>query len=115
MNIQHNIEHNKCMKEKIKIIFVILVVFFGSAFSIMSFDEDVAVGDLFEKIYDISQGDKDSKIIEWGYTIGMACGIIIFFNNFGRNNRDEPTPIELKMKEYEDEISEYMEEKKQEK
>lgn len=114
MNINEISSHTSCMKEKIKIILVVLIVFFGSAFSIMSFDEDVSVGDLFEKMYDISKADEDSKVVEWGYTIGVTTGIIMFFNNFGRNNSDEPTPIELKMKENEEEVLEFKEEEREE-
>ena len=84
------------MKEKIKTIFISVIVYFGAAFAIMSFNEDVAVGDLFERIYEIFHISGENKLIEIGYTIGISSGIIIFFNNFGRNTKNEPTPIELK-------------------
>ena len=46
------------MKDRAKVVFVSLIIFFGTAFAIMSFNEDVAVQGLFEKIYMMITGTK---------------------------------------------------------
>ena len=103
------------MKEKILTLIVSLIVLFGSAFAIMSFNEDVAVESLFQKLYILINGKEHEGfgIIECTYGIGVALGITIFFNHFGRKNSDEPTPIELKMQQYDDDIEEYVNKNKQ--
>lgn len=101
------------LKETIKMIFVAMIVFFGTAFAIMSFNEDVGVGDLFEKIYLIITGTEHRGlgVLEMAYGIGMALGITMFYNRLTnkKNRQNEPTPIEIKMKQYEDDINDYIE------
>lgn len=98
------------MRDKIKVFFVSVIVLFGSAFAIMSFNEDVAVHDLFEKIYQIILGEqeKSNGMLEFGYAVGVSAGIILFFNHFGNKKiRNDPTPLEIKMWQYQQDVSEY--------
>ena len=45
-------------------------------------------------------------MIELTYSIGLSLGIIIFYNHFGKIKiTKDPTPIEVEMKTYEDEIN----------
>ena len=100
------------IKEKTKTTLVALIVFFGTAFAIMSFNEDVAVGALFDKLYVMvtGTGHKGVGVLEMSYGIGMALGITVFFNRLTtrQNRMMEPTPIEIKMKQYEDDINDYL-------
>lgn len=98
------------MLEKIKITLVCIIVFIGAAFAIMTFNEDVSVGELFEKLYMIIDGESDIgiQVLQVTYSIGIAVGITVFYNHFGsRKSEGEPTPIELKMKQYEEDVNEY--------
>lgn len=98
------------MFEKIKITLVCIIVFIGAAFAIMTFNEDVSVGELFEKLYMIIDGESDIgiQVLQVTYSIGIAVGITVFYNHFGsRKSEGEPTPIELKMKQYEEDVNEY--------
>lgn len=100
------------MVEKIKVLFISLVVLFGAAFAIMSFNEDVAVSDLFDKIYQIILGrqGKSNGILEFTYALGVSIGIIVFFNHFGNKKiKDDPTPLQIKMWQYQQDITEYEE------
>lgn len=100
------------MVEKIKVSFVSLIVLFGSAFAIMSFNEDVAVSDLFGRIYTIVLGKQESSngILEFTYALGVALGILIFFNHFGNKKiSGDPTPLEIKMWQYEQDVVEFEE------
>lgn len=92
----------------LKTLFVCLVCFFGAAFAIMTFNNDVSVGDVFKEIYKLAIGQESDgfTILELSYSIGLALGITVFFNHFSvwRLNTD-PTPLEVEMRLYEDNIS----------
>lgn len=91
-----------------KVVFVSLAVFFGGAFSIMTFNQDVNVMDVFEMLYKASGYGKNPAIpiLEIGYSIGLPVGIIVFFNHFStlRINND-PTPLEVQMRTYEKDVN----------
>ncbi len=45
-------------------------------------------------------------LIDLPYSIGLAAGIIVFFNHFsGKKLTDDPTPIEVEMSVYEKEVA----------
>ena len=96
--------------ENLKLIFICFIVFFGAGFAIMTFNEDVSVTELFEKINMlVGETEIGLKTIQLTYGLGMAIGITTFYNHFGKKRKkNEPTPIELKMKQYENDIKEYM-------
>jgi stage V sporulation protein AA len=106
------IERKRQVKEKrwltcLKVGFVSLTVFTGAAFTIMTYDQDVDVTGVFAKIYSIMTGEipKQPGILEAGYAIGVAVGILIFFNPFtSSRKRKEPSPIEIEMEKYESDI-----------
>lgn len=90
----------------LKGILIGMVVLFGSGFAIMTFNNDVGIPELFERIYGLFPGSNpESHILELCYSIGLMTGIIIFYNHFGgaRFDRD-PTPIEVQMRNYEMDI-----------
>ena len=74
----------------------------------MTFNNDVSVTDVFSEIYRLVMGYESGgfSILEISYSIGLAVGIIVFFNHFAsvKLNTD-PTPLEVEMRLYEDNIS----------
>lgn len=92
----------------IKTVFVCAVCFFGAAFAIMTFNNDVSVTDVFSEIYKLVMGYESGgfTVLEASYSVGLAVGIIGFFNHFAsvKLNTD-PTPLEVEMRLYEDNIS----------
>ena len=91
----------------IKTVFVAAVTFFGAAFSIMAFNNDVDVTKLIGQIYELVTGQETSgfTILEITYSVGVAAGILIFFNHFGRKRFTvDPTPMEIQMRLYENDI-----------
>ena len=91
----------------LKTAFVAAVTFFGAAFSIMAFNNDVDVTRLFSQVYELVTGTKEQgfTILELSYSIGLVAGILIFFNHFGKKRfSEDPTPIEVQMRTYEAEI-----------
>nr|WP_296958587.1 stage V sporulation protein AA [uncultured Mediterraneibacter sp.] len=91
----------------IKTIFVAAVIFCGAAFSIMAFNNDVSVTKLFGQIYQMVMGKESNgfTVLEVTYSMGMAIGILIFFNHFGKKRFTvDPTPMEVQMRLYENDI-----------
>ncbi len=86
---------------------VVVVSFFGAAFSIMTFHNDVDVTKLFAQIYQLFTGTSSDgfTILELTYSIGLIIGILVFFNHFGKKRfTADPTPIEVEMRLYENDI-----------
>lgn len=91
----------------IKTVFVSLLTFTGSAFAIMAFNNDASVSKLFSQIYEFVAGTKSDgfTIMEVSYSIGIAIGILVFFNHFGKKKFTvDPTPLEVQMRVYENDI-----------
>lgn len=94
--------------ELCKAFFVGLATFFGAAFSIMTFNNDVDVGKLFAQIYTQVTGMSSSHftILEISYSIGVGLGVLFFFNHFGHMKiTSDPTPMQMQMRIYEDEVN----------
>lgn len=95
--------------EYIKAAFVCFVSFIGSAFTIMTFNTDVGVADIFDKIYLWFMGaDKAGQpsILELSYCIGLPIGIMVFFNHFNKRKLVmDPTPIHVEMRNYEKQVN----------
>lgn len=89
-----------------KVIMVGLITFFGSVFAIMTYNEDVGTTGVFEKIAAImGTGQEGINVMAVAYGIGIAIGIIIFFNHFGRKKlTNDPTPMEVEMEKYEADV-----------
>ncbi len=86
---------------------VVLISFIGSAFSIMAFNNDVDVTKMFGQIYELITGTKSSgfTILELTYSLGIIIGILIFFNHFGKKRFSvDPTPMEVEMRLYENDL-----------
>lgn len=91
-----------------KILFVSLISFFGGAFSIMAFHNDIGISELFADIYETVTGEVSNgyTVLEIFYSIGLAIGIIIFFNHIGKRRiTKDPTPIEVAMRKYEQDVN----------
>lgn len=92
----------------IKTAFVALAVFFGSAFTIVSFNKDAGVSEIFPLIYRLTEGAERTGPgeLEIGYSLGLPLGIILFFNHFLRKKIDsDPTPLQVQMRQYEKDVN----------
>lgn len=86
---------------------VVMITFLGSAFSIMAFNNDVDVGKLFGQVYEQLTGMPSNgfTLLEVCYSIGLIVGILVFFNHFaGKRFSVDPTPMEVEMRLYENDI-----------
>ena len=89
--------------EKMKLIVISVIVFFGSAFTIMTFHNDIGIESVFDRFYVQLTGENKPMVseLEISYSIGLAIGIIVFFNHFSKKElSNDPTPIEVEMKKY---------------
>ena len=91
-----------------KIVFIALILFSGASTSIMSFHSDAQIPKIFQNYYYIFFGEYNDMplILAIPYTIGLAIGIILFFNHFSKIYvTKDPTPIEIEMTTYEKETN----------
>lgn len=90
-----------------KVAAVSAITFLGAAFSIMSFNNDVTLTKMFGQVYELVMGRKADgfTLLELTYCIGLVIGILVFFNHFGQKRFSvDPTPMEVEMRLYENDI-----------
>lgn len=94
-----------------KTVLVSAIVFFGAAFTIMTFNEDVNVSGVFDKVYQLVMGRvrTEGSLLEIGYATGLPIGILVFYNHFKRRDiKNDPTPIQVEMRTYEEQMNKAM-------
>src|SRR5699024_7573336 len=94
--------------EWVRTLFISIIIFFGAAFAIMTFNNDVGVSDVFQKIYQLVTGAESNGFtaIESGYSIGLPLGILVFYNHFSKKKvTSDPTPLEVEMRLYEQDLN----------
>lgn len=102
--IEHEGRKEKKYIDISKTFMVSVIVFFGSAFAIMSFHEDIGIEDLFVRICGMLGlvKENDIKIFGVAYSIGLSLGILIFYKQLRRSKIKEPTPLAMEMMDYEE-------------
>ncbi len=96
------------MLQWVKTAIVAVVSFCGAAFAIMTFNNDASVTDVFGNIYRLVMGVESDGVtaLEISYSFGLAVGILVFFNHFASWKLTvDPTPIEVEMRLYEDNLN----------
>ena len=89
-----------------KVVLISFIVFIGAAFTIMTFNTDVSVSDVFDNFYKLVTGSKKhtGTIMETAYCLGIFLGVMGFYNHFkGSKLHDDPTPLHMEMRNYEEE------------
>ncbi len=102
-----SVDKHKGWQQWLKAAFVCLVSFFGTAFTIMAYHNDVGINEVFTEVYKIVMNREPQGLnaLEVSYSIGLAAGIIIFFNHVGgRRLTKDPTPIEVSIRQYEEDV-----------
>ncbi len=118
--------HKIGMWDWIKTAFVCFIVFFGGAFAIMTFNNDGSVSNIFKDVDKLVIGNHASSsssesgeengqksenksvgvmTMEISYSVGLILGVTLFFNHFGKRKVTlDPTPIEVQMRLYEEQV-----------
>ncbi len=100
------------LPQKAKVFLLMLIAFFGTAFSIMSYNQDSGTLGLLEGLYILFTGNNTRELTPTfslglaSYCSGLAIGMIIFFNH-GINKKfgDDPTPLQVQMRLYEQDVN----------
>lgn len=101
-------------KKKASIILFTLtwfLLFFGSMLTIMNFHEDVSMQNVHQKLYKMITGQDNEKplLFQIPYSIGLGLGMIIFFNHvFKKRLNEEPSPLEVEMFNYQQDLDQYV-------
>ena len=85
-----------------------VITFFGAMFTIMAFNNDVQVHEVFQQLFALFAGTSGDgfSLLELSYSAGLGIGILVFYNHFGKKefSRD-PTPLEIEMRLYENDVN----------
>ncbi len=102
-----SVSRHKGWQQWLKAALVSLVSFFGTAFTIMAYHNDVGINEVFTLVYTMvmNREPQGLNILEIAYSVGLAMGIILFFNHVGgRRLTKDPTPIEVSIRNYEEDV-----------
>lgn len=102
-----SVNRHKGWQQWLKAALVCLVSFFGTAFTIMAYHNDVGINEVFTEVYRMVMNREPGglNVLEVSYSIGLALGIIVFFNHIGgRRITKDPTPIEVALRNYEEDV-----------
>jgi len=93
----------KMWVDYVKAVLVGIIVFFGSAFTIMTFNEDASLPVIFSRVYEsVSGNPAGNGWLEVSYSLGLPLGILLFFNHFASAKlSNDPTPLQIQMRQYE--------------
>lgn len=97
--------------EMVKVVIVCGIVYLGSAFSVMTFNEDGCVRDLLDMLYLSVMGKphETGSLLEISYSAGITLGILMFYNHvFRKKKATDPTPIQVEMRQFEMQMNETM-------
>lgn len=98
-------KQEKALNKFLKVAGVSLVTFFGAAFSIMTYNQDAEVEEVFQTLYALLQIPVNRQwILELAYSIGIGLGVIVFFHHFDQKSTCTPTTMEIQMNQYEKNI-----------
>jgi stage V sporulation protein AA len=95
----------------IMIVLVWLLLFIGSGLAIMNFHADVSMLDVHIRIYELITGEKKVHplILQIPYSFGIGIGMVIFFNHlFKKKFNEEPSPLEVEMFMYQENVNHYV-------
>lgn len=95
----------------IQIIVVWFLLFIGSGLAIMNFHADVSMAEVHQRIYQLLTGKwvQHPLILQIPYSIGIGVGMIVFFNHlFKKKFNEEPSPLEVEMFLYQENVNTYV-------
>ncbi|GAA0458606.1 stage V sporulation protein AA [Alkalibacillus silvisoli] len=93
------------------VFFIWTLLFIGAAMAIMNFHFDVSMPEVQDKLHAMMTGDIDRSVLwlQIPYSIGLGLGMILFFNHFFKKKfNEEPSPLEVEMFNYEQNLYEYV-------
>ncbi|SDC38418.1 stage V sporulation protein AA [Paenibacillus sp. UNCCL117] len=96
---------------KVLIVLVWLLLFVGSGLAIMNFHADVSMAEVHRHIYKLLTGRDQAHplLLQIPYSLGIGIGMIVFFNHlFQKKFNEEPSPLEVEMYMYQENVNQYV-------
>ncbi|MFV8829394.1 stage V sporulation protein AA [Alkalihalobacterium sp. APHAB7] len=97
--------------EPVYFVFIWLLLFIGAGMAIMNFHEDVSMREVHQRMFTTVTGNEIAKplLLQVPYSIGLGLGMIIFFNHvFRKRLNEEPSPLEVEMFKYQQDLDQYI-------
>lgn len=92
-------------------VLVWMLLFIGSGLAIMNFHEETSMQTMHQKLYWMMTGKMNSNpyIVQIPYSLGLGVGMILFFNHiFKKRINQEPSPLEIEMFNYQQDLDQYV-------
>lgn len=88
-----------------------LLLFIGSGLAIMNFHVDVSMMEVHQKLYEMITGHavEHPYWLQIPYSFGLGAGMVVFFNQlFKKRFSEEPSPLEVEMFMYQENLNRYV-------
>lgn len=92
-------------------VFVWLLLFIGTAMTIINFHYDVSMQEVHQKLhYFITGKENDYPLwIQVPYSFGLGIGMLLFLNHwFKKRFNEEPSPLEIELFNYQQDLDHYV-------
>ncbi|WP_121615014.1 stage V sporulation protein AA [Virgibacillus halodenitrificans] len=93
------------------VVIVWLILFIGTAMTIMNFHYDVSMQEVQQKLHFLLTGQENEfpLWIQVPYSIGLGIGMLLFFNHwFSKKFNEEPSPLEIEINNYQQNLDDYL-------
>lgn len=94
-----------------RVILVCFLLFMGSITAIINFHSDVDMKQAHRVIYRVITGMETDKLLllQIPYSLGIGVGMSVFFNHvFNKKINKEPTPLEMEIQTYQQNVDKYI-------
>ncbi|WP_077703624.1 stage V sporulation protein AA [Virgibacillus dokdonensis] len=88
-----------------------LLIFVGTAMTIMNFHYDVSMQEVHQKVHFLLTGEKKEYPLwlQIPYSLGLGIGMLLFFNHwFNKRFNEEPSPLEVEIYNYQQDLDDYV-------
>lgn len=93
------------------VVFIWLLLFIGTAMTIMNFHYDVSMQEVQQKLHYLLTGEHNDYPlwIQIPYSLGLGMGTLLFFNHwFNKRFNEEPSPLEVEIYNYQQDLDNYL-------
>jgi stage V sporulation protein AA len=110
VKIEENSPKDKKIITYLKLGMVTAVLFVGTGLAIMNFHADVNMGEAHKVLYKLITGNDENRplILQIPYSFGIGLGMTLFFNHIFPRHSNEPSPMEVEMYLYKQNMDEYL-------
>lgn len=108
--IIHTVSKRK-KASKLLVFFVWLILFIGTAMTMINFHYDVNMQEVQQKLHFILTGEfvHQPLWLQIPYSFGLGLGMVLFLNHwFKKKINEEPSPLEIELYNYQKNIDDYI-------